>query len=148
MKPKPTSLQLAHDQLADDLDVAERFALHAAAAAINQTDREFLWRHVAQPDTRWDAYIDGIIEAALAAAEPANWDGAIARVYCPLCSAASGPMYACNYTYPLGLERHLEGYGQRVRRCDVMEILHRRWLRLRQDAKLAAEREQGATNAT
>lgn len=62
-----------------------------------------------------------IIEKVVAMAKPqANaWRE---RAYCPLCGDGSSSPYAEGFTLPIGLERHLEGYGQ-VRQCDVTKAL-------------------------
>ena len=42
------------------------------------------------------------------------------RAFCPLCGGGGHGRYAPGYELPEGLRRHLEGWGSRVRQCDVI----------------------------
>jgi hypothetical protein len=74
---------------------------------------------------RWDGEI---IEQILALAEP---DPEITspfslseRAYCPLCKDGGSALYEKGFALPIGLKRHLEGYGS-MRRCVVFNAARR-----------------------
>ncbi len=58
----------------------------------------------------WDAWEKDVTEQVILATEPDQFR----RAVCPLCRRGD------DFSYPLGLERHLTGWG-RANRCAVME---------------------------
>lgn len=69
-----------------------------------------------------------IVEQILALAEPnpeiTSPFSLSERAYCPLCKEGSSAPYEKGFALPIGLERHLEGYGGMIR-CVVFNAARR-----------------------
>jgi hypothetical protein len=135
-----------NEQTIRDLESELYVARQAIIDLMPEQQRQILWSFF-RCESREDTYVwkDKIAEELIGTAEVIrsyNSD----RAYCPLCGDGSSSGYEPGYSVPVGLTRHLTGWG-RVRECPVVAaasaIARNYW-----NEKFApAEREQKAKNA-